>query len=77
MEAITSDHVTYTDAALPKERNNSRLWFIKRMNPRTDYDWETARKLSIYWYYTEKLNCEYNAVIQRKIKTVLEHGCVN
>jgi len=68
---ITADHITYTVKALPKEQTNNRLWFINKMRPVTEHDWETAQLLSIYWYYTEKLKCEYNAVIHRKIKTVL------
>lgn len=67
---ITADHITYTDDLLPKENSNSRLWFIKKMHPINEHDWFVARQLSIYWFYKNNLDCEYNALIERKIKTV-------
>jgi len=70
---VTADHITYTDQALPKELDNSRLWFIKKMHPMSEHDWSTARQLSIYWFYKGKLTCEYNAAVERKVQSVLEH----
>ena len=69
---ITADHITYSDTSLPEELDNERLWFIKKMYPINEHDWITARQLSVYWFYKKKLDCEYSAVIERKIQSVLE-----
>ena len=67
---ITSDHITYMDSLLPKELDNSRLWFINKMRPMNDYDWHNAKMLSVFWFYKQMLGCEYNAAVERKIRAV-------
>jgi hypothetical protein len=70
MPKITFDHITYIDKKLPEESEyeTSRLWFIKKYNPLSQYDWFVVRQISIFWYYNKNLGCEYNTVISRKIE---------
>lgn len=65
-----ADHVTYLDNPLPNENNHSRLWFIHKSYPLTEYDWYVARRLSVHWYYKKKCNCVYSAAVERKIKSI-------
>ena len=61
------DHITYIDKKITKETSNSRLWFIIKFLPKTDYQFYTTRKLSLYWFYNKILGCNYSSYIDKKI----------
>lgn len=71
LTALTADHITYTDTKLIGETDNSRMWFIKDQYPMNDADYYNARHLSLYWYYMNTLGCEYNAVIHRRVGSLI------
>jgi hypothetical protein len=64
---ISADHVTYSYKPLLNETNNERLWMIERQQPRSEHEFNNANTLSMYWHYSKTLNCQYNAMIQRKV----------
>jgi hypothetical protein len=64
---ITSDHISYCYKPLINENTNERLWMIENQQPKSDYEYNNANILSLYWHYSKTLKCQYNASIQRKI----------
>lgn len=67
---LTVDHTTYTIKSMPAEYDNIRLWAISKQYPRSEADYQSACNIALYWYYRHKLNCTYNAAIQRKIDCI-------
>lgn len=61
------DHITYTTKKLHSEKNNSRLWYMIKFHPITDYQFHMVEELSMYWYYHKLYNCGYSAHIMKKI----------
>ena len=62
--------MTYKMEKNVNEHNNIRLWAIQKQYPKNEAEYSAAHILSLYWYYNKKLQCEYNAAIQRKINTI-------
>jgi len=70
MSSLTVDHVTYTAEQMPNEHNNIRLWAIQKQYPRTEAEYQASSQIALYWYYSHKLGCVYNAAVQRKIEAI-------
>lgn len=68
--SLTVDHTTYTVQSMSGEYDNIRLWAISKQYPRSDADYLSACNIALYWYYVHKLDCTYNAAIQRKIAAI-------
>lgn len=73
LTSLTADHITYRIPKLPNEHTNIRLWAIHKQSPRTEADYHAACSLALYWYYSNKLGCVYNAAIQRKVDALELH----
>ena len=69
-QTITADHTTYIVDMLSTETNISRLWMIKKQQPKNGADFASSVILSYHWYYYTYFGCEYNASIQRKIEAL-------
>jgi hypothetical protein len=67
---LTVDHVTYSMEKHINEHDNNRLWAIQKQYPKTEAEYHNAHNLALYWYYSKKLGCVYNAAIERKIKSI-------
>jgi hypothetical protein len=69
-QTLTADHVTYRVRTMPNEHTNIRLWAVHKQNPRTEADYQSACNMAQYWYYCNKLECVYNAAVQRKVDAI-------
>jgi hypothetical protein len=67
---LTADHVTYSVCQQQNEYTNLRLWAIQKQYPTNEAEYNAANQLALYWYYNNKLQCKYNAAVQRKINAI-------
>ena len=65
---ITVDHISYSVPKKIVDTDNSRLWFIINLEPKSDHDFFEAEELSLYWKNNKVHNCEYVSQIMKKIK---------
>lgn len=69
-QTLTADHATYRAQKIPNEHTNIRLWAVQKQYPRTEAEYQSACNMALYWYYNNKLECVYNAAVQRKIEAI-------
>lgn len=70
MLSLTADHITYQCPKLPNEHTNLRLWAIQKQYPTNEAEYHVASAHALYWFYSHKLGCKYNAAVQRKINVI-------
>ena len=53
------------------EKYNKRIWFIKKMNPKSKKDFENSVRLSNIWVNSLYLHCIYPLKTMNTIKNIL------
>lgn len=68
--AMEYKHVSYFEVKNKDDLTNERLWFIIKQNPKDDFEFESARKLSVYDQNKKITGCTYNPVIEKTLQNL-------
>lgn len=73
MEISTNGYTYYfkPNTVQFKEEYFDKSWFVAKMNPQNEDEWETTKILSNIWYAMTKLGCKYHPKIEKQIKQVI------